>query len=169
MITFTLTIPDIEFLEFNNIDDFNALDLPTEDRAISNCQNYIRFYNIMLVISQFTTSILDVAYTKPSTLGSVPVSETITVTANNLEPIFTQYTTGDVSDVLLSSPSTARYTELEIQQAGFVLKTLVETVLANSYTQLSPVVGITSSSVAEVQYVNITAPATNSTITITAS
>jgi len=170
MTTFTLVVPDIEFLEFNRIADFNAMALPTAARALTNCQNYIRFLQINLAIAQFSRDVDSSLYTVPTTLGaSAPVNGTITVSFNKLDALLAKYTTGDTSVVTLSNPDTTKYTSAQIQQAGFVLKQLVETLLGSSFTEMRPTVETTSSAVLEVQYRQVTAPATNKTITITAS
>jgi hypothetical protein len=168
--TFTLVVPDIEFVEFNRIADFNAMLLPTATRALTNCQNFIRYNQINYSFSQFSRDLTSLDYTTPTTLGSTaPVSASFSVTFAKLDALLALYTSGDVSVVSLSNPDTTVYTTNQIKQAGYVLKTLAETVLANSYTEMRPTVETTSSAVLEVQYKQVQAPATNKTITITAS
>jgi len=173
MITFTLDIPDIEFLEFTKIDDFAPRSLPAADRSLSNIQNYIRYNNMLVMLAQFAGVINSKTVTLPTTLGaSAPTSGSIVLEIDNLDPIINRYSTGDVSAVTLSSPDTTTYTEEQIQTAGYVLKEVIEFVLSNDYTEIRPVVDSVASGEATeltVQYKEVTASATSNTITITAS
>jgi hypothetical protein len=191
--TFSITIPSIEIAPFTQYADFNAQSLPTVARAASNAANFIRYRQVMRVLSDFQTSMYPIGTSLGDTYSIadtsvfpvvVPSTVTLTFTFRNLSQLINLYSSS--MGTISSTASTSVYTASQISNAGAVLKSIISTALTTgSITEkqaiviqqseltypLNTALQITNSAnISEVIYTDVSAPALVSpTITVIAS